>query len=277
MTDETQTAGRVGPHLESHEPRLMLHTMLTDGVTPISGPLAWDGTGSVGQHWGMDNNDRLGCCGFAAWDHANVSKLGDATQAGWSFFPKFQSLADAYFAYGIAQGEPGPQPDQGVSNALMLAWGYQQGLLDWTDGDGVTHQGGYAEVPLNMLDWFAQQFKGAIIGLVIDGQTASDDFESTPRRPWDAMANPRDGHDVLLIKSDLDGSGALITWGGVQPFTAAFRATNITDAWVIFDMDDAFVNRDALEQALLAVHGVVDVPAAAASDATDSRDRANEG
>lgn len=258
MTDETAShpAGKYGYLKESHEPRLMAHLLLADGVTPISGYSAFDATHGIGENdWGMDYNDQYGDCGFAACDHYNVSKSGQVGLIGKFGTSKYANLIDAYFAYGISQGEPGPHPDQGVSNATMLAWALSEGFIF-----------GYAEVQPEYLDWFASQFGGALLGLVIDGTTASNDFGSTPRQPWDKMGKA-DGHDTLYVQSIGDGTGTLVTWGGLQPFSSSFRASNITDAWVIFDQYDPSVNWPALEAALADVNGT-DVPPVAPSPPT---------
>ena len=92
------------------------------------------------------------------------------------------------------------------------------------------------------------------MGLVIEGPVAIADFNATPRKPWDQMGFT-DGHDTLGIQTHADGSGTLVTWGGLQPYTADFRAKHFQDAWVIFDSDDSFVDWVALEAALTEVHG----------------------
>lgn len=260
MTDIIQ-AGRYGGLRESHEPRLLAHNFLASGVTPIAGYLEFDHTYKIGANsWGMDNNgpdktnppgfpNGLGDCGFAALDHYNVAKTGETSLIGSFGSPKYSSLAAAYFAYGVAQGEPGPEPDQGVSNATVLAWAVQEGLIY-----------GYAEVQPEYLDWFASKFDGALLGLAIDGNVASSDFNNWPtRRPWNTMAK-LDGHDTLYVKSRGQGQGTLVTWGGLQPFTKSFRETNVTDSWVIFDQYDSRVNWPLLEAALTAVHGTIVPP-----------------
>jgi hypothetical protein len=79
------------------------------------------------------------------------------------------------------------------------------------------------------------------------------------------MPNASDGHDTLLIITGADGSGSLVTWGGVQPFTPEFRA-QITDAWIIYDHSDPTVDHASLQQALADVHGtVVSTPVETAS------------
>lgn len=264
MTDQiTPRAGLVGPHRESHEPRLDAATLLSPGVTPLPGYHAFDVTHGIGAEttdpnnitapyaWGMDDNDRYGCCGFAAMDHYNIAKTGNLKLIGTFGTSKFPSLIDAYFAYGIAQGEPGPRPDQGVSNATMLAWAVNEGFI-W----------GYGEVQPAFLDWYAKTFRGALLGVLIDGTVASNDFNEYPHRPpWNAMGR-LDGHDTLYVKSQGKGPGTLITWGGQQTFTEEFRNTNITDTWVVFDKFDPAVDHTVLEAALVDVHGV-DVLAAA--------------
>jgi len=255
MSDQIERprAGKVGPHRESHEPRLKARDFLASGVTPVKGFLQWNGAGGIGEKWGMANNGQWGCCGFSLWQHANQAKLvasgGDFKTAYLTtWLPAFESLLPAYWAYGIAQGEAPPHPDFGVDNATMLAWAYKLGLIY-----------GYAEVDDDEFDWFSQTFHGGFVGQGLDGNKASADFEASPRIPWDTMAMP-DGHDTLCIITHADGSGASVTWGAVQPYTAAYRRTNWQDRWVIFDKDDPLVDHDALQAALLEAHGVVAPP-----------------
>jgi hypothetical protein len=232
-------AGRVGPHRESHEPRLSAEkfTMLT----PETGNFEWNGCTGIGEDWGMDGNDQYGDCGAAATDHYNMAKTQQPAQYNRLGIPKYRGTLPTYFAYGISQGEPGPEPDDGVDNASWFAFLYQEGIID-----------GYAEVPLTMIDWFAQQFRGVVLGLQLTGPLAISEFEQ--KIPWSAMPLV-DGHDTLLEITHADGSGSLITWGGVQAFDVAFRNTNITDAWVVFDHDDPQVNWTELQQALNDIHG----------------------
>jgi hypothetical protein len=250
MSDVIHKAGKYGYLKESHEPRLIAHNFLVLGITPLSGYHAFDVTHGIGENaWGMDGNAEYGDCGFAALDHYNVSKTGNVDLIGKFGTPKYPSLIDAYFAYGIAQGEPGPHPDQGVSNATVLAWAVQQGFIY-----------GYAEVQPEYLDWFASEFRGALLGLAIDGVTASNDFNDYPRHTWNTMEK-LDGHDTLYVKSKGEGQGTLVTWGGLQPFSKSFRENNVTDSWVIFDQYDPRVNWPTLEAALAEVNGT-DVPPA---------------
>ena len=216
MTDEFYgPAGLVGPHRESHEPRLDATKFLT--VSPVGGFLAWNGTQGVGERWGMDGNDKWGDCGAAATDHYNIAKTQNPHVVGTLGRPKYDGTLGTYFAYGLSMGEvgqppePPDEPDEGVDNKTWLGFLYTQGIIY-----------GYGEVPLEYLDWFAQTAKGCILGLIIDGNQAISDFQTSPRTPWGAMPNASDGHDTLLIITNTDGSGSLVTWGAVQPFTPEF-------------------------------------------------------
>jgi hypothetical protein len=251
IIEEVLTAGRVGPHRESHEERLLAHLFLADGVTPIEGYLEWNGTQNIGEHWGMDGNDVWGDCGAAMTDHAEMAEAQNAQLVGQLGRPHFNGTLGTYWAYGISQGEVGQppnqpdQPDQGVDNASWFAFLYKLGIIK-----------GYGEVQDDVFDWFAQTFRGGCVGQGLDGQIASNDFNASPRIPWDSMDQP-DGHDTLTIITHADGSGACVTWGAVQPYTANYRRTNWQDRWVVFTADDPNVNWPKLQAALDEVHGVV--------------------
>ena len=239
----TRKAGKRGGFRESHEPRLDASQFVSSAV---AGYLQFDVSHGF-ENWGMDGNDVYGDCGFAAMDHYNVAKMGTQAVIGKFGFPQYDTLIDAYFAYGIAQGEPGPHPDQGVSNATMLAWAYNERLID-----------GYGEIPIEALDWYAKTFSGALIGQNLS-DNAEQQFEADPQIPWgtDDKPDPGEGPDTLVVSGDGNGDGVLITWGAPQPFLVNYRTSNITDAWVVFDADDPAVDWPTLQAALNAVHGTV--------------------
>lgn len=237
---DIRTPGVLGPYVkESHAPSLLAHMYVNlDEVLPLY--VEWDGTHGI-TDWGMDLNDRLGCCGWAAPDHGNIAKSGDISKIGTFGAPKWVPGIGAYFAFGTSQGEPGAQPDYGVSNQPWLQFLWENGIID-----------GYVEVPLNQLDKYAAYGSGLLAGVQLDGQ-AQNQFAN--HQPWDGPPNPQLGHDVWLIKTHTDGSGAVITWGAVQDFTLNFRKNNITDLWLITDKDDPQVNNTALQTALQALSG----------------------
>ena len=228
---------------ESHEPRLDASKFALAGIVPTNPE--WDGTHGLAQ-WGMDGNDKFGCCGAAATDHYNMAKAANAALYNALGTPKFAGTLATYFAYGTAQGEPGSQPDQGVDNASWLGFLYKNGIID-----------GYGEVPKDQAFAYAQQFGGAICAQSLS-DNAQQQFQSGIAwgQPGD-VPDPNEGHDTLLIKTHADGSGSMVTWGAVQDFTPDYFANFVTDVWVIFDADDPSVNWTALQAALDEVHGVV--------------------
>jgi len=231
---------------ESHEPRLALSRFRRAWATEAP-PATWDGTHNI-TAWGMEGNDQYGDCGAAATDHYNMAKVGNVSVEDTLGEPKYAGTLATYFAYGIAQGEPGPNPDEGVDNATWLAFLWKNGII-----------AGYAEVPLPEVQTVALEFGGVLVGCLL-GDDAEANFEAG--KPWDnpPPPDPNDGHDILLIGWNAQGEYQYVTWGALQWATASWQAANPTDAWVIFDADDPSVNWPALIAELEALHGSVTPP-----------------
>lgn len=260
-TEPERIPGKVGPHRESHEPRLLA----TLFKAPAPPPLTWDGTHGI-KSWGMDCNgpdpdnppaypDGLGDCGAAAPDHGNMAKANNPALYGTLGKPVFGGTIDTYFAYGVAMGEqgeppaPADEPDQGVDNSTWLGFLYTEGIID-----------GYGEVPLDQIDGYAVDGNGLLLGINC-ADSFQQDFGQVPPVPWGQPGenpDPELGHDVWYIKYN---PGGVITWGAVQPVTDSFVRTFVTDAWLIFDRDDPEVNWALLDEALEAIHGTVTPPA----------------
>src|ERR1017187_3098404 len=247
MTDSfpARVAGKRGLR-ESHEPRL-LRSRFMDPFP--SAPASWDGTHGFTQ-WGMDGNDQWGCCGAAGTDHGNMAKAGNLALLNTLGRPKYAGTLPTYWAYGIAMGEPGPTPDQGVDNATWLGWLWKQGIID-----------GYVEIPLSELRQAAPGAGGLLVGCLL-GDDAEADFEKSI--PWDDgpsdPPDPNDGHDICLAGFDANGRGRFVTWGALQWATAAWMANNPTDAWLILDADDPAVNWPELIAELTPLHGSLTPP-----------------
>lgn len=242
MSEQVRKAGRRGLRLEArgalHE-QLNLTNFLNDGITPVADWVEFDGLGNLDPHnLGMDSNDKLGCCGFAAADHGNVIATQSAAKIGNLYTPPFGSLADAYWEYGRQQGEAGLYPDEGVVNSVFAPWLFKNGFVK-----------GLASVPKEYASWAASLFHGALCGIILDSN-ADQDFESSPQVPWGSRGEtvePTEGHDVWLVKTvqettgpsgEYNVAGEFITWGAVQPFTKSFFETNVSDVWVFFYSDD---------------------------------------
>ena len=254
MTDTTEQPrppGRVGPHRESHEPRLLLSQFRTAfGELPN----AWDGSNGI-TDWGMDGNDQWGDCGAAATDHGNMAKASNADLFNTLGKPTYDGTLPTYWAYGLSQGEtgtppaPADEPDQGVDNATWLGFLYEKGIID-----------GYGEVPLNQLHQYAVDFNGLLLGVTLSDNAQQEFQAGTPWGSPGDVPDPSLGHDVWFIKYNADGSASVITWGAEQPVTTDFINRFVTDAWAILDEDDA--NRVGVDWSLLqgvlnAIHGTV--------------------
>lgn len=245
-TTAPRKAGKRGRRPAVHRPELLLSKFRTaPAATP---PPSGDVTSGI-TAWGMDGNDEYGDCGPAATDHNQVAKAGNVDEVG-----KLGGVGPValYFRYGIAQGEPPPKPDQGVTNSTWLQWLYEQGVIE---GFAELNASDADEVHQAMLD-----FAGVLVGCTLTDD-AETDFEATPPIPWNItpqdQPDPNDGHDILLVKYDANGD-TFVTWGGLQPATVAWDDGAIDEAWVILtseDADRAGINLAALQAEIESLGG----------------------
>lgn len=250
----TRLAGRRGAR-ESHEPRLLATNFAKGELPPPNTYADWDATNGYTNQWGMDGNDDWENCGAAGIDHGNMVKAKNLALLNRLGRPKYAGTLPTYWAYGLAMGEAGvdphqpDQPDGGVDNKSWLGFLYENGIIY-----------GYGEVPVDQMDTFAPQASGLLVAQRLPIQ-AEADFEANPQVPWGSPGEVPDqkaGHDTWYVKGSADGSGFMITWGALQPFTARYRTGGfITDAWIIYDADDPNLDHSALQAALAEVHGVV--------------------
>jgi cell wall-associated NlpC family hydrolase len=252
-------------------------------TAPGAPPPTGDVSGGI-TVWGMLCNDRLSCCGFSAIEHYRMAK---AALGGGKFQPGFVKPTDGetqtlYFAYGIAQGEPGPEPDEGVTNSTMLAWLFAQTQAAKLAGDDV-EEFAYAEIDVaspgaaDRIHSEMLAFHGILVGGLLTDD-AEDDFEEGI--PWhvtaDDQPDPNDGHDWLIVAYDATGTKEIdgypvgdlgVTWGGLQWADIEFDSDAIQEAWVIATREDAErsgADFDAMLAACRALGGVAENPPAPA-------------
>jgi hypothetical protein len=240
-----RTAGLRGAR-ESHEPRLLLSNFLHEG-TELAIPNDWDGTHGI-TDWGMDFNDTKSDCGAAAVDHGFMAKNGDKALYDTLGKPKYDGTLPTYYAYGISQGEPGPEPDEGVENASWLAFLYKEGIID-----------GYGEVPLNQLRQYAMAFGGLLMACTLSDNAEAEFEAHTAWGQSDDVPDQNEGHDIYYVLFSSDGTAKVITWGALQEVTEDFITRFVTDAWAFLTEEDAKrvgVNWRALQEMLSEVHGV---------------------
>lgn len=260
-----RVAGLRGRKAPSHAPdSLKLHNVRgCQSEAGRTAPPSGDVTQGITQY-GMLMNDTLSDCGPAAVEHIRMLKAATGSKGGIGIFPasfKLPTNANTqawYYEYGIAQGEPGPNPDQGVTNNTMLAWLYTQtgGVLpkgddiqEWAFGE--VDATDINEICLAMID-----FKGCLIGQSLPDDAESD-FNAQPPVPWDITAtdqpDPNEGHDTVFAKYDTAvRTGDEVTWGALQPvvfpqYLTGEEAAGDLEVWVMITQED--VNNGAMTQA----------------------------
>lgn len=237
-------AGKRG--LRKSPPRPELRASLFMAEIPIQ-PAKGDVTGGI-TAFGMDHNDQYGCCGPAATDHINMCKtLAGALASGYDaanaitaaaavsgqLLPGAPGVLPAYFAYGIAQGEPGPDPDEGVDNDSWLAYCFKQGWIDWYCQLDPTNA--------NEIRWGVNEAKGVLLGVELNDQ-AEQQFEND--QPWNVgpgdEPDPNEGHDIAVVKYGQPGL-EVVTWGALQHTTIRWDEAEeqVWDAWIFGTTTDA--------------------------------------
>lgn len=242
---DLRQAGKRGLRRGRSVPALRLSLFRTTAPTA---PPSGDVSRGI-EAWGMDGNDQYGDCGPAATDHYQVAKSGEVTQ-----IDKLGGIGPValYFEYGTSQGEPGPKPDQGVTNASWLKFLFDKKIIEAYAELDVTN---VTEVHQAMID-----FSGVLVGVQLNSN-AETQFNN--HQPWSLangqQATPNEGHDILLVKYDASGD-TFVTWGALQPATVKWDGTCITEAWVVVTSDDAArvgIDITALKQKIAAFGGTV--------------------
>lgn len=245
----TRIAGLRGKLPARHVPELELSRFRTLSPPPPSADVSNGVTA-----WGMLGNDTYGDCGVAAFEHYRMAKAG-ALNGGF-VIPSDAETESLYFTYGLAQGEPGPQPDQGVQNATFLKWLFDEG-----------HISGYAQVDHTNADEVHAamiDFNGVLVGVNL-----TDDAQQLFGQglPWTIAqgetADPNMGHDILLVKYDQSGD-TFVTWGAEQASTIGWDGACVDEAWVIISTEDAArsgIDLAALQAEIKALGGTETPPA----------------
>jgi hypothetical protein len=205
----------------------------------------------------MLGNDTHSDCGAAAFEHGRMAKSGTNVldDNGTELPADSQQATDytlqTYYAYGLAMGEPGPDPDQGVENATWLKYLFDQGMIE-----------GFAELnatDVNEVHMAMLNFNGVLLGCSL---TDDAEREFNNHQPWTITASqrpdPQDGHDIYLVKYDTQaGTETIVTWGADQDCTVAWETgeeqAGDLEAWVFITAEDAKrngVDLAALQQAI---------------------------
>lgn len=254
-------AGRRGVRSVTHRPELYLERFRNPLDPP---PPEGDVTKGL-TAYGMDGNDRYGDCGVAGTDHGRMVKALVSLDADGNpvWQPGFapwgtDGCLSRYFAYGIAQGEPGPEPDYGVDNTNWLTWCLAEDVAEkGADGDDlvafmeidVSSPGAADRIHAAMLE-----YDGVLVAVSL-----TDDAEQlfSAHQPWSLAGgeqpDPNEGHDIYLVKYGPSGD-CFVTWGALQWATVDWDSACIMQAHVFLTRADAErtgVDFDTLVQTIL--------------------------
>lgn len=237
-----RVAGKRGVKLTGPVHELMLSKFAAPSSPP---PPQGDVTGGLTE-WGMFANDKASDCGPAAYGHNRMAKAG----AVIAIITDTYILDTIYYPYGIAMGEPGPNPDQGVDPQTFLKWLFDQAYIEAYAFIDHTNQDVVHQAMLN--------YNGVMIASSL---TDSAENEFNAHQPWTItdveQPDPNDGHYITLVKYDSNGD-TFVTWGALQQATVTWDQGAIDSAAVLITQEDAArngVDINALKQAIVSWGG----------------------
>ncbi len=226
-----------------HVPELALHNFKS-GLSPI--PASLDLSKGL-RRWGELGNLDIGDCTCAALEHARMAKalvrvglLGPVYEKG--FRPPHTGYTEwLYYQCGLAQGYPGPKPDQGLYLADLLLWAYQHKIIEF-----------YAEVDVNPANLGPNgessstrlhagmfDFNGGLAGVSLNNNGEGQFMRGIP---WSVSAtdqpNMNLGHAIYgygyTLVRDL-----WVTWGARQSSTYEWTKECLDEFWVVGTKEDA--------------------------------------
>lgn len=187
------------------------------------------GTTDIGALFPMDGNDTVGDCTIAAVAHLVTIMRGLIGQR--------DVLGAAACLKLYFQLTGGPQNDTGLAELEVMRYWQKHRVA----GDQVR-----AFVAIDPSRWDHVQlatwlFGGVYIGFQVQ-QDAIADFDAVPRIPWTSGLLTQDGHAVVVHAANADGSGSVLTWGGVQPFKRSWWNQCVDEAYALIGPEAALVN-----------------------------------
>lgn len=184
--------------------------------------------------------DGVSDCTFAGRQHYRMAKAARGKEA--ETWETADQLVTEYLAYDHGQ-------DRGANIARLLHHWYLTGkILGFApvDHTSVTH-----------MDAAMSVFSGLYCGVNLTDD-ADDLF--TAGQPWTVAGgqrpNPVDGHCILKVGADGQGTDTWVTWGKSQKSTTAWTAACVDEAWAIITSDDQVIDLAALRGDIDALGGV---------------------
>ena len=231
--------GRLAPLSERQRLAIRYIHEYGGGLPAASYPV--DVTGGIGKEsWLMLGNgpdptctvapEGVGDCTFCGREHYAMAKA--AAYKLTETFETADQLVTEYLAYDNSQ-------DQGAVIATLLH--------DWYTAGKIAAFAPVDHTDPSKMDAAMQEFHGLYIG--VDLTDDADDLFNQGL-PWTVAGgqqpDPSEGHCILKVKADGQGTDGYITWGAEQDATEAWSAACVDEAWVII------LSEDEMESAALA-------------------------
>lgn len=246
-----RTAGKRGRCQSERPPLRYLHEYARAPLAAPAYPVDVRG-GIADDAWGMLGNgpdptctvapDGVGDCGYAGRQHYRYAKAASYGQT--ETWETSNELVTEYLAYDHGQ-------DDGVSlPAVLLAWYQASRILGFAPVDHTSPAA---------VDSAMQEFKGVYAGVDLTDD-ADDEFGN--HQPWtlaDGEQPGPDGHCIVKVTADGNGTDGWVTWGAYQKSTVAWTKGCLQEAYVIITSEDeaAKVDMDALRADIEAWGGKV--------------------
>jgi hypothetical protein len=164
----------------------------------------------------------VGDCTFAGRQHLRMAKAAaDQVQETWE---TTNQLVTEYLEYDHGK-------DQGANIAdLLLYWFHHQQVL--------------AFAPVDHTDPAACDSAMALFHGLYVGVNLTDDADQLfgEGQPWTVAGGQQpdanDGHCIVKVKADGNGTDTWVTWGALQPSTTDWTRACLDEAWAVVTSED---------------------------------------
>lgn len=166
--------------------------------------------------WGMDDNDRLGCCTIAGVDHLLAAWNAEYSESDSR--PDDAEIQSTYFGF------TGGQDTGCVEQTVLQAW-QSKGIF----GNKID-----AFAPFNGKDIKEHQqavafYGGSYLGIQCP-QSAQEQFQDG--KPWTYVkGSPIEGGHCIVGVGYTDAGILAVTWGGVTEVTWSFLSHYLDESW----------------------------------------------
>lgn len=172
--------------------------------------------------WGMDDNDRLGCCTLSGVDHLIAAWNADLTETDTR--PTDAEIQSTYF--GLTGGQ-----DTGLNEQTVLQTWQSTGLF----GNKIVAFAPVAPQNIQELQQAIAFFGGSYIGISCP-ESAQQQFAADQQWTYVQGSPIEGGHCIILIGYDDSGVQA-VSWGSLVSVSWPFLAHYMDEAWAIIGQE----------------------------------------